>query len=127
MVHTSVLDSPAPLSGDFLLNRLDSYSLSLSRIFEYCANTPECNKEYPELKADYFKAIAHLEKSPLKVTLRDSIPFVINAQDGVYLIRRLYIRPIPARKPRNSFTLFSMGRARCFRRSSSLSIALPGV
>ena len=89
MVHTSVLDSPAPLSGDFLLNRLDSYSLSLSRIFEYCANTPECNKEYPELKADYFKAITHLEKSPLKVTLRDSIPFVINAQDGVYLIRRL--------------------------------------
>ncbi len=88
-VHTSVLDSPAPLSGDFLLNRLDSYSLSLSRIFEYCANTPECHKEYPDLKADYFKAIAHLEESPLKVSLRDSIPFVINAQDGVYLIRRL--------------------------------------
>jgi len=89
MVHTSVLDSPAPLSGDFLLNRLDSYSLSLSRIFEYCANTPECNAEYPELKADYFKAIARLGESPLEVTLRDSIPFVINAQDGVYLIRRL--------------------------------------
>ena len=89
MVHASVLDSPAPLSGDFLLNRLDSYSLSLSRIFENCENTPECKKEYPELKADYFKAIAHLEKSPLKVTVRDSIPFVINAQDGVYLLRRL--------------------------------------
>ncbi len=88
-IHASVLDSPAPLSGDFLLNRLDSYSLSLSRIFDYCANTPGCNAEYPELKADYFKAIDHLEKAPLKVTLRDSIPFVINAQDGVYLIRRL--------------------------------------
>ena len=91
MVHASVLDSPAPLSGDFLLNRLDSYSLSLLRIFEYCANTPECNEEYPDLKADYFKAIAHLEKFPLEVTLRDSIPFVINAQDGVYLIRRLVV------------------------------------
>lgn len=88
-VHASVLDSPAPLSGDFLLNRLNSYSLSLSRIFEYCNDSPECKKAYPELKSDYFKAIEHLEKSPLEVTFRDSIPFVINAQDGIYLIRRL--------------------------------------
>jgi pimeloyl-ACP methyl ester carboxylesterase len=77
------------LSGDFLLNRLQSYSLSLSRIFEYCDQTPACKEVYPELKADYFRAIAHLEKSPLEVTLRDSIPFVINAQDGIYLLRRL--------------------------------------
>jgi pimeloyl-ACP methyl ester carboxylesterase len=88
-IHSSVMDSPAPLSGDFLLNRLNSYSLSLSRIFEYCEASPGCKKAYPELKTDYFKAIERLGKSPLKVTLGDSIPFVINAQDGVYLIRRL--------------------------------------
>jgi pimeloyl-ACP methyl ester carboxylesterase len=88
-VHASVMDSPAPLSGDFLLNRLDSYSLSLTRIFEYCENDPECNRAYPELKSDYFKAIEHLAKAPLEVTLRDSIPFVINEQDGIYLLRRL--------------------------------------
>lgn len=88
-VYSSVLDSPAPLSGDFLLNRLNSFSLSLSRIFDYCNDTPECKKAYPDLEGDYFKAIDHLEKSPLHVTLRDSIPFVINEQDGIYLIRRL--------------------------------------
>lgn len=89
LVHASVLDSPAPMSGDFLLNRLKSYSLSLSRIFDYCDNTPECKSGYPDLKGDYFKAIEQLEKAPLHVTFRDSIPFVINAQDGIYLIRRL--------------------------------------
>ena len=88
-VYTSVLDSPAPLSGDFLLNRLNSYSLALSRIFEYCSSTPECHNAYPNLRGDYFKAIENLEKAPLQVTLRDSIPFVVNAQDGIYLVRRL--------------------------------------
>ena len=88
-IHSAVLDSPSPLSGDFLINRLDSYSLALSRIFEYCDASPECHEKYPDLKADYFKAISRLDDSPVSVTLNDSIPFVINAQDGIYLIRRL--------------------------------------
>ncbi len=88
-IHSAVLDSPSPLSGDFLINRLDSYSLALNRIFEYCDASPECREKYPDLKADYFKAISKLDDSPVSVTLNDSIPFVINAQDGIYLIRRL--------------------------------------
>lgn len=88
-IHSSVLDSPAPLSGDFLLNRLDSYSLALGRIFEYCENDPDCKKQYPMLKEDYFEAISILEQKPLTVTMNDSINVTINAQDGVYLLRRL--------------------------------------
>lgn len=88
-VAASILDSPAPLSGDFLLNRLDSYSLSLSRILDYCREQEACRKNYPELKADYLAAIAKLEQDPLKVTFRDSLDFWVNAQDGVYLLRRL--------------------------------------
>lgn len=88
-IHSSVLDSPSPLSGDFLLDRLKSYSKALERIFEYCENQPECREKYPDLQADYFKAIARLGEAPLEVRLNDSIPFVINAQDGVYLLRRL--------------------------------------
>ena len=88
-IHSSVLDSPAPLSGDFLVNRLDSYSLALGRIFEFCDNDPDCKTEYPGLEKDYFKAISTLEQKPLKTSLNDSIDVTINAQDGVYLLRRL--------------------------------------
>lgn len=88
-VHTSILDSPAPLSGDFLLQRFENYSLALSRIFEYCSNSAECNKKYPDLENDYFKAISKLKEHPVKVRLPDSTDFYVNAQDGLYLLRRL--------------------------------------
>ena len=41
------------------------------------------------LKQDYFKAISALEKNPLEVYMNDSLKVTINAQDGVYLLRRL--------------------------------------
>jgi pimeloyl-ACP methyl ester carboxylesterase len=88
-VHSAVFDSPAPLSGDFLFNRLASYSLALGRIFDYCQNDPNCKKQYPELKDDYFRAIAVLGENPLEVTINDTLKVVINAQDGLYLLRRL--------------------------------------
>ena len=88
-VNSSVLDSPAPLSGDFLLDRFDSYSLSLGRIFEYCDGNPECKNDYPNLKDEYFKAIAQLQEKPLSIKMNDSVTVHINAQDGIYLLRRL--------------------------------------
>ena len=88
-VHTSILDSPSPLSGDFLVNRLDSYNLALERIFEFCEGSQECRQKYPDLTTQYFKAIDRLGKDPIKTKVNDSIDFVINAQDGIYLLRRL--------------------------------------
>ena len=88
-IYSSILDSPSPLSGDFLLNRLDSYSLALSRIFDYCDNNPDCKSQYPQLKDNYFKAISQLKKKSLKVSMNDSLDVYINAQDGIYLLRRL--------------------------------------
>lgn len=88
-IHSSVLDSPAPLSGDFLLTRLDSYTLALGRIFEYCENDGQCKKDYPKLREDYFAAISKLQEIPLTVSMNDTIQVTINAQDGVYLLRRL--------------------------------------
>jgi pimeloyl-ACP methyl ester carboxylesterase len=88
-VNASILDSPSPLSGDFLLNRLESYSLALGRIFEHCTNTPECNQAYPNLRMLYFSALEQLEKKPIRAQVNDSIYFSINPQDGIYLVRRL--------------------------------------
>ena len=88
-IHSSVLDSPSPLSGDFLIDRLDSYSLALGRIFEYCENDAKCKQQYPNLNEDYFNAISKLEQKPLTVTINDSLNVTINAQDGIYLLRRV--------------------------------------
>ncbi|MEN8788345.1 MAG: alpha/beta fold hydrolase [Flavobacteriaceae bacterium] len=88
-INTSILDSPSPLDGDFLLDRLKSYSLALSRVFDYCEQNPECKNKYPMLEEDYFKAIDKLKQEPLSVMMNDSMEVVINAQDGVYLLRRL--------------------------------------
>ncbi|MDG1572253.1 alpha/beta fold hydrolase [Robiginitalea sp. M366] len=82
-IHCSVLDSPAPMSGDFLLSRLESFDLALNRIFEATRDT------LPGLEEDYMHAIYGLEAEPMRVVLDDSIPFVVNSQDGVYLIRRV--------------------------------------
>ncbi len=88
-IHTSLLDSPSPLSGDFLMDRLKSYSLALSRIIDYCAQNPDCNDKYPKLEEDYYRAIDKLRQEPLAITMNDSMEIVINAQDGIYLLRRL--------------------------------------
>jgi pimeloyl-ACP methyl ester carboxylesterase len=88
-VHASILDSPSPLNGDFLLDRLESYSMALERILAHCFKTPECNQAYPDLRGMYLRAIEKLKENPIKVRVNDSIDFSINAQDGIYLIRRL--------------------------------------
>ncbi len=88
-IHSSVLDSPAPMSGDFLLDRFDSYSLALSRIFDYCENDTDCKSKYPQLKENYFTAISGLKETPLAVIMNDSVTVHVNAQDGIYLLRRL--------------------------------------
>lgn len=88
-VHCSLLDSPSPLSGDFLLSRLDNYTLALERVLAYCQASDSCRTVYPELKKEYLQAIEKLKQEPMKVRYNDSLPFVVNEQDGVYLLRRL--------------------------------------
>lgn len=86
-LNAVIHNSPSPLGGDFLVGRLNSYSLALNRIFEYCDNTPACKLKYPNLEEAYLEGIAKLENAPIKVEMKDG-PFYVNAQDGLYLLRR---------------------------------------
>ena len=88
-IKSSVLMAPSPRTVDFLFDRLDSYTLALQRIFDYCNNDPECKNKYPNLKDDYVKAMSLLKENPLTVKVNDSVNVVINVQDGIYLLRRL--------------------------------------
>lgn len=91
-VHSTVLDSPAPISTDFLIGRLESYSEALEHILEYCNNQPECLRAYPALREDYLNALERLKTHPIPVDLNETETFWVNEQDAVYLLRRLMYR-----------------------------------
>ncbi len=90
-VNAVILNSPSPLSGDFLVDRLENYLKALNRIFDYCANDPACSREYPNLKDNYLKALERLKSEPISVTV-DDLNFTVNVQDGIYLLRRMLYR-----------------------------------
>lgn len=87
MIHSSIMNSPNPMGDDFLIDRLKSYSLALSRIFDYCDNTPECKSQYANLEVSYLKAINRMKTKPLELMVKGK-PFYVNAQDAIYFLRR---------------------------------------
>jgi len=70
-----------------LMDRLNSYSLALENVFNYWENHPTYRPKYPHLKDSYLAAIAELQKTPIKLEVNGK-PYFINAQDGLYLLRR---------------------------------------
>jgi len=87
LINSVIINSPSPLGGDFLIDRLESYSLALNRIFSYCKNDLNCNTTYPDLRNSYLKAIEQLKQNPLAISINNET-FYVNAQDGLYLLRR---------------------------------------
>jgi pimeloyl-ACP methyl ester carboxylesterase len=85
-IHTAIYDSPAPNRGDYLLTRMDDYSASLSKVFDYCQANPECNAQYPNLEATYFEVLDRLSRDPVEAEF-DGKPFVLNAQDAIFFLR----------------------------------------
>ncbi|WP_445381767.1 alpha/beta fold hydrolase [Robiginitalea sp. IMCC43444] len=125
-IHAAVLDSPSPLSGDFLMDRLYSYSLALSRIFEYYENQEECSTTHPNLKQDYFRAIERLENKPLQINFNDSIEVTINAQDGIYLLRRLLYIGNAREKAPELIQAFLIGQGEVLQEVLQFEYALTG-
>ncbi len=91
MLNAVIHNSPNPLGGDLLIERLHSYSLALSRVFKYCKNTERCRTQYPNLKEDYLKALKLLKQKPIKAEGNGGA-FYVNAQDAVYILRRQLYR-----------------------------------
>jgi pimeloyl-ACP methyl ester carboxylesterase len=86
-INTVILDSPNPIKGDFLVDRLLAYSLALERVFAYCGENLECRQDYPNLRERYMNAIKAISRRP--ITIDDSgSKFVVNSQDAIYFLRR---------------------------------------
>lgn len=86
-LHAVIFNSPNPMKGDMLIDRLKSYCLALERVFAYCEGDSSCRAAYPGLRQTYLQTLASLEETPLKIEVNGQ-DFFVNAQDAVYLIRR---------------------------------------
>lgn len=86
-LNSVMLNSPNPIVGDLLVDRLMSYSLALGRILDYCTNDSVCHTSYPNLEERYLTAINTLKQNPLELDI-DGKAFFLNAQDGLYFLRR---------------------------------------
>ncbi len=90
-LNAVILNSPNPIKGDFLVDRLKSYALALERMLDYCKNDSVCNSKYPLLKTDYLLALNRLKKNALELNIKGK-PFYLNSHDGVYFLRRQLYR-----------------------------------
>jgi len=87
-LNSVIHNSPSPISDDFLVTRLESYQLALQRLFNWCKTDSKCSKNYSNLALGYEETIANLKSKPIILYIDDGA-FTINAQDGLYLVRRL--------------------------------------
>lgn len=90
-LNAVILNSPNPIKGDFILDRLNSYSLALSRIFEYCKESVDCYNDHPNLKENYLTALTNIKEQPL-ILDNGNYRYCINVQDAIYFLRRALYR-----------------------------------
>jgi pimeloyl-ACP methyl ester carboxylesterase len=85
-IHTAIYDSPAPHRNDYLLTRLEDYSASLRKVFDYCQANTACRNQYPNLETTYFEVLDRLFRDPIEAEF-DGKPFVLNARDAIFFLR----------------------------------------
>ena len=64
-VNAVVLDSVAGPWNYFLLDIANNSEASLTRVFDLCQSDAVCNEKYPDLRAQFEKALAALAKKPV--------------------------------------------------------------
>ncbi len=85
-VRSVIMNAPNPPNGNFYGKIHQMLAESLEGIFNACEEDSACQKNYPDLRADFRAAIELLKKEPIEVEIEGK-PFVINAQDAIMIIR----------------------------------------
>lgn len=87
IVRSAILDSVVPVEANVLHEYPAAVASSLSKLFDSCAASPECNKAYPDLKNIFWDLVNKLDERP--VTLSTSaypMGTVTETVDGYYLL-----------------------------------------
>lgn len=90
-LNAVILDSPNPMTDDFLMGRIESFSAAADKVIKACDSDEKCRKEYPNLKREYFEVVRNLDRNPLKIEYDNSV-FWVNSQDAMYFLRRQLYR-----------------------------------
>lgn len=84
-IKTLILDSPISDISQYYNLNTKNYITSLEKVFNDCANDPNCNEQYPNLENAYYSTIEKLEKHPITVDVDKKIissgNFTYNAED----------------------------------------------
>ena len=84
----SVFPPESDLFGDLEVN----FENSLLAVLERCAENPNCNDRYPDLKKRLKKVLKKLEYEPIRINYIEE-PFILNLQDvSTLLLMSLYSR-----------------------------------
>ena len=90
-VEAVILDSPNPMSDDFLIDRIKGYSSSAEKIFKFCESDEGCAARFPRLRRDYIEVINLLKGKPITLVVEGEA-FHLNSQDAIYFLRRQLYR-----------------------------------
>jgi pimeloyl-ACP methyl ester carboxylesterase len=70
-VRSVVLSSPLPPQVNLYSGQIIAFDQSLKKALSGCAADAECNTNFPDLEANFAKAVADLDDEPRDVTVRD--------------------------------------------------------
>ncbi len=87
IVRSSILDSVVPVETNVLHEYPASVDSALSRLFDSCTASPECNAAYPNLKTVFWDLANKLDERPLTLsTSAYPMGTVTQTVDGYYLL-----------------------------------------
>ncbi|MGC4191328.1 MAG: alpha/beta hydrolase [Thermomicrobiales bacterium] len=70
-IRSVVLNSPAPPETQLYDSAAIGHQNALDRVFDACADDPDCDDAYPDLADTYTKVVADLNAEPMLVTYED--------------------------------------------------------
>jgi pimeloyl-ACP methyl ester carboxylesterase len=71
VVRAAVLDSVVPMEAKMFNRRSEDVQYALEKVFTDCANSPQCNGAYPDLRNMFYNLVQRFDKSPVTVKIQD--------------------------------------------------------
>jgi len=87
IIRSAILDSVVPVDANVLKEYPASVDSSLSRLFDSCTASSECNAVYPNLKTVFWDLVHRLDERPITLsTSAYPMGTVTETMDGAYLL-----------------------------------------
>ncbi|MCU0499842.1 MAG: alpha/beta hydrolase [Anaerolineae bacterium] len=85
-VRSAVLMSVVPPQVNWITDRAENADRAFDLFFQTCEENLSCNRNYPHLRADFYRMVAQLNAIPVEIDLGSSLPVVIRGDDYLNLL-----------------------------------------